>query len=269
MNNPTMAEHFGWKVHPFADTWRPSAPFCSSLDKRITDQALLMLQHGKSFAVTGASGNGKSTLMEHLIATLDQNYYKTLHIHYGGLQRAALLKALAEHLGVETNGRAVPLLVKLQKQIAGLAGSSHPVYPVILVDDAQLLERHSFMDLCSLIVCPPKKTAAASLILVGDDMLEKQIQLAVMRSIRSRLTASFGVQPLDEKESRAFIAHRLQGAKAPTDLFEPDALALLAARCHGNRRDIMNAGTLLVAEAYCRAEKTVSAQLLMSCELLA
>ena len=269
VNPPSMAEHFGWKFHPFADTWRLDQPFCNQRDQRIADQGLQLLQHGKSFAVTGPSGAGKSTLAEHLLARLDANYYHGLHIHYGGLQRSGLLKAVCEQLGVETNGRAVPLLVKLQKHIATIATGKHPVHPVILVDDAQLLERESLMDLCSLIVCPPKKAAAASLIIVGDEVLAKQMALAVMTPIRTRLTVNFRIESLSEKETEQFIAFRLSCAKAPKDLFEPDALALVAAHCHGNRREIMNVGTLLLSEAFYRKEKSISAQLLTECDLIA
>ena len=56
-------------------------------------------------------------------------------------------------------------------------------YEVIVVDDAQWLARESLMDLCSLIVCPPKKSAAASLIIVGDDRLARQMNLAIAQSI--------------------------------------------------------------------------------------
>jgi hypothetical protein len=70
-----------------------------------------------------------------------------------------------------------------------MAARKHPIHPVILVDDAQLLKRDSLMDLCSLIVCPPKKkAAAASLNIVGDDMLAKQMQLTIMTPSRTRLT---------------------------------------------------------------------------------
>ena len=268
-NTPGMAEHFGWKFHPFTDTWRIDEPFYSPRDKRIAEQGVQLLQHGKSFAVTGPSGAGKSTLVEHLLVSLDGNYYLGLHIHYGGLQRTALLKAVADLLGVETGGRAVPLLVKLQKHIGALATGKHPVHPVILIDDAQLLERESLMDLCSLIVCPPKKAAAASLIVVGDDVLAKQMTLAVMKPIRGRLTVNFRIEPLGQKETEQFIAFRLACAKAPADLFEPDTLSLMAAHCHGNRRDIMNLGTLLLSEAFYRKEKTVSAQLMTDCDLIA
>ena len=112
---------------------------------------------GEVVGIIGDNGAGKSTLVQHLLANLDTNYYHGLHIHYGGLQRTALLKTVGEQLGVETNTRAVPLLVKLQKHISMMVTGKHPVHPVILIDDAQLLERESLMDLCSLIVCPPKK----------------------------------------------------------------------------------------------------------------
>jgi len=263
-----MAEHFGWKYHPFTDTWRMDQPFYSQTDQRIFLQATQLLQHGKSFAITGPSGAGKSTLVQHLLASLDANYYLGLYIHYGGLQRTALLKAIGEQLGVETGTRAVPLLIKLQKHIGMIASGKHPVHPVILVDDAQLLERESLMDLCSLIVCPPKKSAAASLIIVGDDMLAKQMALTVMTPIRTRLTVNFKIDSLSEKETEKFIAFRLDCAKAPKDLFEPDALALVTAHCHGNRREVMNLGTLLLSEAFYRNEKSVSAQLFTDCDLI-
>jgi len=267
-NQPTMAEHFGWHFHPFSDTWQIDPPFYSQRDRRLAEHGLQLLQHGKSFAVTGPSGSGKSILVEHLLSNLDANYYLKILIHYGGLQRNALLKAIGDQLGVETNGRAVPLLVKLQKHIAAISTGKQPVHPVILVDDAQLLARESLMDLCSLIVCPLKKRAAASLIIVGDDMLTKQMNLAVMNPIKTRLTVNFPMEPLSDQETEQFIAYRLSHAKAPKDLFEPDTIGLMAAHCHGHRREIMNVGTLLLGEAYYRKEKTISAQLFMGCDLL-
>ena len=102
-----------------------------------------------------------------------------------------------------------------------------------------------------------RKAAAASLIIVGDDMLTKQMTLSVMTPIRTRLTVNFRIDPLDEKETEQFIAFRLRCAQTPKDLFEPDALALVAAHCHGNRREIMNLGTLLLSEAFYRNENSI------------
>ena len=266
-DHTTMAEFFGWKNHPFTDLQLLTKPFMSERDQRIAHQAHALLSIGKSFAVTGPSGAGKSTLVQHILSELDANYFKTVFIHYGGLQRSGLLRAVADKLDVDPSGRSVPLLVKLQKHIASIVTGASPVHPVIVVDDAQHLERESLTDLCSLIVCPPHKNAAASLIVVGDETLARTLQLSVMTQIRTRLTNNLRMEPLGEKETGRFIAYRLEKAAAPKDLVEPDAISLVAAQCRGNRREIMNAGTVLLDEAFYRKEKTISSELMAGCDL--
>ncbi len=175
---------------------------------------------------------------------------------------------MADRIGVDTNSRGTPLLIRLQKHLLQLSGATHSLYPVIFVDDAQLLERESMMDLCSLMVSTDKKTVAASIVLVGDDTLLHRLRLAAMAPVRSRLTAIFKMDPLAENESENFIVQRIRQAKAPKDLFETDAVSLIAAHCRGNRRLILNTTTLLLNEAYFRQENTVNAQTMLECDLI-
>jgi len=124
------------------------------------------------------------------------------------------------------------------------------------------------MDLCALMVCADKKTVAASIVLVGDDNLLHRLQMAAMAPVRSRLAAIFKLDPLAEKDSESFIVHRIRQAKAPKDLFETDAVSMIAAHCRGNRRQIMNTATLLLDEAYFRQENTVNTQTMLECDLI-
>ena len=86
-------------------------------DNRFLKTALLLISTGKSFSLSGPSGAGKSTLIHYVLSRLDVNCYKPSLVHYGGLQRNGILKAIADVLGVDTNGRTVPILINLQKQI--------------------------------------------------------------------------------------------------------------------------------------------------------
>jgi len=267
-NQPTMAEFFGWHHHPFADTHPIVTAFLSQKDGRIADQAISLLAHGKSFALCGPSGAGKSTLINHLITVLDTTIYKPILMHYAGFNRSGLLRAIADRLGVDTNSRSTPLLIRLQKYLLQLSGATNSLYPVLIVDDAQLLERESMMDLCALMVSADKKTVAASIVLVGDDTLRHRLQLAAMVPVRTRLTAIFKMDSLNDKDSEGFISHRIGQAKAKKDLFENDAVALITAHCRGNRRQIMNTATLLLDEAYYRQENTVSVQTMLECDLV-
>ena len=80
------------------------------------------------------------------------------HILEAGFNRSGLLRAIADRLGVDTNSRSTPLLIRLQKYLLQLTGATNSLYPVLIVDDAQLLERESMMDLCALMVSADKKT---------------------------------------------------------------------------------------------------------------
>lgn len=265
---PSMAEFFGLHQHPFADTRPVASAFLTPRDQRLCQGALSLLSNGKSFALCGASGTGKSTLVQYLISRLDPTHYKPVWLHYAGYNRSALLRAIAEKLGIDTSGRGTPLLMRLQKHLLQLSAASNPQHPVLLIDDAQLLETESMLDLCSLLASSEKKTVAASLVLIGDETLRQRLSLHRMAPVRTRLTTTFPLEALEDKQSLLFLAHRLQDAKAPKEIFETEAMELMAAHCRGNRRELINCATLLLHEAYLRKEKTVNAQTFLTCPLL-
>ena len=118
-----------------------------------------------------------------------------------------------------------------------------------------------------MFVSPAKRTIAESPVLVGDETLAKKLTLHVIKPIRTRMTVIFSPQTLNENGSQVFIAFRLKTAKADKNLFDPDALALVCAHCRGNRRQIMNMGTLLMDEAFYRQEKTIGANLIYESDL--
>ena len=263
----SISEFFNFHHHPFSDTYVVKSVFLTQRDQRIKRQSVNLISQGKSLALTGPSGSGKSTLIRHIINGLDPNNYRICHIHYGGLKRSGILRAIADALGIDAAGRNLPLLVKIQKHIFALDAQTKPLYPVFVIDDAQLMETEALMDLCSLTVSPAKRTIAASVVLVGDDILAKKLNLHVMTPIRTRMTAVFSQQVLSEDESMDFISFRLKNAGADENLFDRDALSLICAHCRGNRRQIMNMATLLIDEAFYRQENIISANLIYESDL--
>jgi len=265
-NGESPAEFFDYKYHPFANTYRLKTPYLGEQDKRFFNTALSLISTGKSFVLSGPSGAGKSTLVHYVLSRLDANCYKPALVHYGGLQRNGMLKAIADVLGVVTSGRTVPLLIKLQKQIIQMASENHSMFPVFVIDDAHLMEKESLMDICSLMFNPHRETVAASFILVGDETFEKKLSLQIMAPVKTRLTGQFKLNTLNDKDSLEFIKFRLSIANAPETLFDSDALNIMSSHCRGNRRQIMNMGTLLLSEAFYRQEKTISAELIFNCD---
>jgi len=167
---------------------------------------------------------------------------------------------LAETLGVETRGRGVPLITRVQQHLETMAGGATPRYPVIIIDDAQLVENESLWDLCSLLFQTSGQAVAASLILAGDELLAKRLELYGLLPVRARLTTVMKLHPMNEHETRLFIENRLKNGGAPPDLFEDDVIDIIAAHAMGNRRSVMNTATMALEEAYYMEEKTVTSE---------
>lgn len=257
-----IGDFFGWKYHPFADTYLQRHLWIPPRDNKQMETIKRLLHNGKSLALCGPSGSGKTTLVHALISDLDKNSYRTVLIPYAGHARNGLTRILAEALGVETKGRGVPLITRVQQHLEAMISGANPRHPVIIIDDAQLVENESLWDLCSLLFQTAKQTVAASLILVGDEVLVKRLELYTLLPIRSRLTTVMKLQPMNEQETRLFVENRLKNGEAPPDLFTNEAIEILAAHTRGNRRNIMNIATMALEEAYYRQEKTITAETL-------
>jgi type II secretory pathway predicted ATPase ExeA len=257
-------DFFGWKHHPFADTHTQKQRFMPDKDQKYLETIKRLLHNGKSVALCGPSGSGKTTFVHTLVSDLDRNAYRPVLIPYAGHPRNGFTKVLAEALGVDIKGRGLPLISRIQQHIETMTTGSNPHHPVMIIDDAQRVEIDSLWDLCSLLFQISKQTVAASLILVGDETLAKQLELHIMTPIRSRLTSVMKLAPLTDAESIQFIRNRLANAGAPAGLFDDDALAIIAAHTRGNRRMIMNTATLVIEDAYYRQEKTITAESIYS-----
>lgn len=259
-------DFFGWRYHPFADTYLQRNLWIPPRDAKQLETIKRLLHNGKSLALCGSSGSGKTTLIHTLMQDLDKNSYRPVLIPYAGHARNGLTRILAEALGVETKGRGVPLITRVQQHLEAMITGATPRHPVIIIDDAQLVENDSLWDLCSLLFQTSRQTVAASLVLVGDEVLVKRLELYTLLPIRSRLTTVMKLQPMDDQETRMFIENRLKNGEAPPDLFADEAVEILAAHTRGNRRNIMNIATMALEEAYSRQEKTITAETLYDAE---
>lgn len=199
LDDMTLNEFFSFKRHPFADTYRLRKPYLPARDATILKTARSLLHVGKSFALCGPSGAGKSTFLRHFIQQMDQRHYQTYLLPYGGYNRGAILRIIAEQMGVDPSGRKSPLLHRLQHQLLQLAETQQAKHPIFIFDDAQLLEPATLLDLCALMA-GTDNTVAASLILVADPTFPKTLSLRIMAPIQSHLTNIFHMQHLTQDE---------------------------------------------------------------------
>lgn len=262
MNKPTKTaaplsatEFFQYRYPPFADTYEIREPFQSQAESLIVTRALALLRQGKSLAIYGEAGAGKSMLIKSIAQKLDSKAYRVATIPYGGIKSSALLRELCEAFGIDLSGRK-NLLSKLQKNFQP---QTDKPFPIIIVDDAHDMEKQSFFNLCALLHDAQSRTAAAALVLAGQPALKNILKLDIFSPVRTRLACRYLLPKLSIDETKDFIRYRLQSAEADIDIFHEQAIETLAVDSGGNRRALMNLAALCLEEAARRQEKVVTA----------
>ena len=258
---PTALQFFGYRYPPFADTFEIHNPFLCGTDELILQRCTALIRQGKSIALYGEAGTGKSMLVKSICAQLTAKEFRVAQIPYGGLKPSAILRDLCDEFDVDSTGRK-NLLSKLAADFR--RRESDRPFPVMVVDEAHEMQRQSFLDLCSLLYDSRKRIAAAALILIGQPALKKMLELDVYAPVRTRLACLFPMSKLSIDDAKEFIAYRLETAGAPAHLFDADAVNCLAADANGNRRILMNLAALCLAEAARRTEKVVTAEIVNS-----
>jgi len=253
----SAGEFFQYRYPPFADTFEIREPFKSKKETCILNRALALIKQGKSLAVYGEAGAGKSMLLKSITNELNHKNYRIAIIPYGGLKPTAILRELCEAFDIDLSGRK-NMLARLQKNFQP---HSDKPFPILMVDDAHTMEKQSFLDLCSLLHDAQSRTSAAALIIAGQPALKKMLELDIFAPVRTRMASINQLQRMTIDEAKEFIAFRLQAAEADSHLFQEQALEAIAADSNGNRRIIMNIAALCLEEAARRKEMVITADI--------
>jgi general secretion pathway protein A len=259
----TALQFFGYRYPPFADTFEIPEPFQSDSENLIVQRTTALLRQGKSVAIHGEAGTGKSMLVKTIASQLDTKEFRIAHIPFGGLKPSAILRDLCDELDIDTTGRK-NLLSRLA---ADFKRAADKPFPIIVIDEAHEMQRQSFVDLCSLLHDARQRTAAAAVVLVGQPVLKKMLELDIYAPVRTRLTCLFCMPRLSIEDAKEFIAFRLSLAEANPELFDTDAVTALATDAKGNRRMLMNLAALCLEEAARRNDKVVTAEIVTAVTL--
>lgn len=203
--------HFGLSGPPFQLVPDPGFFFGS----RGHSNALAFLKsaahQGDGFlVVTGEIGAGKTTLVRTLLESLDAERVQaatmvSTQLESGDLPLAILLAFGAAQATAATK---TELNAALEAFLMDLAGKGRRA--LLIVDEAQNLNRTLVEELRMLSNLQLGSNALLQVFLVGQPELRTQMQGKAMEQLRQRVTASCHLGPMDNKETRAYVEHRLR-----------------------------------------------------------
>jgi type II secretory pathway predicted ATPase ExeA len=248
-------EHFGLSDKPFGKTPDPRFLFPSRQHAEALARLSHALEEREVAVLTGEVGAGKTLLTRALVDQFAERCRFSLVIH-PALPPAQLLAAIAEGFGLPARRRKGELFGALAEHAAAL--DAQGIFPVVLLDEAQLLAgRAAFDELRLLTNLTLDDRALLGLLLVGQPELRQRVHDQGGEPFRQRIGVAFHVGPLDAEETGAYLAHRLRVAGRQAPLFTAAAVAALHRASGGLPRRVNQLAAHALLEAFARDREEI------------
>ena len=256
--------YFGFRENPFNQTPDSSFFFPSEAHKTALDALTYAIKQRKGFVViTGEIGSGKTTVVRTLLRRLDANV-RTALITNTHLSPKGVITLILEDLGIAYKpGPKEKLLIQLNEYL--LQQMSEDKNTVLIIDEAQNLSPACLEEVRMLSNLETEKEKLIQIVLIGQPELRGKLDLPRLAQLRQRVAIQFHLTPLSQGDSRDYIFHRLNTAKANgrdySGLFEESALHKIYTSSRGVPRVINNICDHLLLSAYVSQTELITEQM--------
>lgn len=202
---------YGLKESPFNLTPNSKYFFSSSRHTEALNTLLYSVQERKGFVViTGDIGAGKTTVCRTLINKLDSHTQVAL-VTNSHLSAKDLLMSILEDLEVDyVPGSKAKLLSQLNDYLIEQLRTQNNV--VLIVDEAQNLTPSLLEEIRMLSNLETEDQKLIQIIFIGQPELKKKLALPQLEQLRQRIAFYYELKPLDIKDAKDYIIHRLKVA---------------------------------------------------------
>ena len=222
-------DHYGFSERPFQLTPDPRFWFESQTHRKAMAYLGYGLAQGEGFiAITGDIGAGKTTLVGHLLETIDRARYTPLNIVSTQVEGDDMLRLVAQGLGLSSEGVAkAQILDRIERTLDEQARLGKHV--LIIVDEAQNLPTSALEELRMLSNYHVGNRSLVQIFLLGQPEFRNRLRDAPeLEQLRQRVIATHHLDPMEAQEIEPYIIHRLnQVGYKGTPAFTADAFDAL------------------------------------------
>jgi general secretion pathway protein A len=209
---------YGLKEKPFALTPDPDFLYLAPPHRKALTMLEYSLASDASFClITGEVGSGKTTLIRHLLRSMEQTITVGL-ISNTNVNFGRLLQWVCMSFGLEHGGKDdVTLFELFTHYLIEQYARGHKV--VLIVDEAQNLGPAGLEELRVLSNINADKHLLLQTILVGQPELRTLISARQLLQLAQRISGDYHINALSAEDTRRYVYHRLRIAGGRMSLF--------------------------------------------------
>lgn len=251
---------YGFSEEPFNNNPDSKFLFLTKTHQQTLDFLVRKIRERREFIfVLGEAGSGKTTLIQHMLDTLDKEV-KAVGIFNTPISLEEVLENTLLQVGIPSGPpNRISLVNQLNDYLKSLPSDGTLV---VIIDEAQDLPPE-VMDELGLLLSPGTLSSRKlQIILVGQPELRAKVELLDRKELRPNAEIEGQIQPLNEEEGYGYIAHRLSRVGSDIDkVFTPEAITLICRYAKGNPRTINILGDNSFLIGYSLSKKKVDSDI--------
>ncbi|MFM9978545.1 MAG: XrtA/PEP-CTERM system-associated ATPase [Sphingomonadaceae bacterium] len=203
-------DYYGLNAPPFQLTPDPRFWFESATHKKAMAYLGYGLAQGEGFiVVTGDIGAGKTTLVGHLMESIDPARLAAFRIVSTQVEGDDMLRLAAQAFGLATEGaEKAQLLGRVESYLADTARSGRKT--LLIVDEAQNLPISAIEELRMLSNFQAGGASLLQILLLGQPEFRDRLNTAdTLEQVRQRVIATHHLAPMTVDETMPYLEHRL------------------------------------------------------------
>jgi type II secretory pathway predicted ATPase ExeA len=249
---------YGLRERPFALLPDPSFLYLSKGHSTALTLLRYSVMSRQGFTVvSGEVGGGKTTLINRLLDELKSGVTVGL-INFTTRSFGDMAEWIMMAYGLPYKGKGkVELYDDFVQFMIREYAAGRPV--VLIVDEAQNLGIRGLEEIRMLSNVNAQKDYLLHVILVGQPELRSLLQSPQLRQLTQRVSVAYHLKRLTDEEVQQYIVHRLTHVGGDPDLFDREAVRLIAAASDGIPRLVNTFCDLALVYGFSEEKKTVGA----------
>ena len=216
-------DFYGFTQTPFCRTIPTDKLYRGNDSDELIDRLKWAAKRQLFAVMTGDSGTGKTTALRRFHNELHNSQYRVLYLSDSRITPLAFYKGILKQLGFDAKHFRSEAKRQLHKEIEIMKGV-HGVSPVVIVDEAHLLDREMLEEIRFLLNYRMDSESPMALILSGQTELWERLKLQSFAAIRQRIDVKCGVGHMDRHQTSEYIKTHLGFAGCQKDIFSDAAI---------------------------------------------
>lgn len=231
--------YYGLEFNPFDKDIETKYAFETNDFKILNNRLDFLKEHNGMALITGSAGMGKTFVIRNFLNNLNKNLYKVVYICMSTVTVFEFYKQLCYSLDIEPPFKKIDMFKEIQERIISLV-KDKKINLIIVIDEAQYLKSNILNDLKLLFNFELDSKNYASLILVGQPVLNSILSRNIYEALAQRITISYNMNGITKDELREYIDSRIKLAHGNSGIFNEQAIEAVYSACNGSIRMVNN-----------------------------